>query len=202
MRIGIIGAGQVGATLGRAWAGAGHDVVFGSRDPSGAGVQAAVAGAPGSVAAPVAEAAQAEVVVLTVLGPALVDVVTPISGILAGRVVVNATNVMGGGPTATELLASAAPGARQIRAFNTLGVENFAEPTIDGTPIDLLWVGDDDTVDVAEQLIGDVGLRPVRVGGLDRADLVDAVFRLWIALAIQGGRGRRLGFQVLTPGGR
>ena len=54
----------------------------------------------------------------------------------------------------------------------------------------------------AEQLIGDVGLRPVRVGGLDRADLVDAVFRLWIALAIQGGRGRRLGFQVLTPGGR
>ena len=57
----------------------------------------------------------------------------------------------------------------------------------------------DDTVEVAESLIADVGLRPVRVGALDRADLVDAVFRLWIALAIQGGRGRRLGFQVLTP---
>ena len=199
MRIGIIGAGQVGATLGRAWAAAGHEVVFGSRDPSGAGVQAAVAGAPGSVAAPVAEAAQADVVVLTVPGPALVDVVAPIALVLDGRPVVNATNVMGDGPTATELLASAAPGARQIRAFNTLGVENFAEPTIDGTPINLLWAGDDDTVDVAEQLIGDVGLRPVRIGGLDRADLVDAVFRLWIALAIQGGRGRRLGFQVLTP---
>ena len=137
--------------------------------------------------------------VLTVPGPALVDVVAPIALVLDGRPVVNATNVMGDGPTATELLASAAPGARQIRAFNTLGVENFAEPTIDGTPIDLLWAGDDDTVDVAEQLIGDVGLRPVRIGGLDRADLVDAVFRLWIALAIQGGRGRRLGFQVLTP---
>jgi len=199
VRIGIIGAGQVGATLGRAWAAAGHEVVFGSRDPSGSGVQAAVAGAPGSSAALVADAAQADVVVLTVPGPALPDVAAPIAGLLAGRVVVNATNVMGDGPTATELLAAAAPGARQVRAFNTVGVENFAEPTIDGTTIDLLWVGDDDTVEVVEQLVTDVGLRPVRVGGLDRADLVDAVFRLWIALAIQGGRGRRLGFQVLTP---
>lgn len=155
--------------------------------------------APGSSAALVADAVQADVVVLTVPGPALLDVVAPIAELLAGRLVINATNVMGDGPTATELLAAAAPGARQVRAFNTLGVENFAEPTIDGIAIDLLWVGDDDTVEVVEQLVTDVGLHPVRVGGLDHADLVDAVFRLWIALAIQGGRGRRLGFQVLTP---
>jgi predicted dinucleotide-binding enzyme len=198
VRIGIIGAGRVGATLGSQWARAGHHVVFGSRDPSAAGVMAAVAGAPGSTAALVEEAAEAEVVVVTVPGPALPSLAA-VADRLAGKVVVNASNVMGDGPSATALLAVAAPGARQVRAFNTVGVENMAEPTIDGTPIDLLWAGEEDTVAVAEQLIGDVGFRPVRVGGLDRSDLVDAVFRLWIALAVSGGRGRRLGFQVLTP---
>lgn len=198
MRIGIIGAGRVGATLGSQWAHAGHDVVFGSRDPSAAGVTGAVAGAPGSMAATVDEAAEAEVVVVTLPGPAL-PTLAAVADRLAGKVVVNASNVMGDGPSASDLLVAAAPAARQVRAFNTVGVENMADPVIDGTRIDLLWAGDDDTVDVAERLIDDVGFRPVRVGGLDRSDLVDAVFRLWIALAVAGGRGRRLGFQVLTP---
>lgn len=199
MRIGIIGAGHVGATLGRRWAEAGHDVVFGSREPGSEAVRAVVAAIPGSCAATVADAVDADAVVVAVPGPALAEVVAPIADGLDGRVVVNVANVMGGGRRAAELLAGAAPGARQVRAFNTLGVENFADPVIDGRRLDLLWAGDDDTVEVAEQLITDVGLRPVRVGGIDRAELVDAVFRLWIALAVQGGRGRRLGFQVLTP---
>lgn len=199
MRIGIIGAGRVGTTLGRRWAEVGHEVVFGSRDPGSEAVRSVVSSVPGTSAASTADAADADAVVLTVPGPALAEVVGPIADVLAGRVVVNAANVMGADVSAAEVVAGAAPGARQVRAFNTLGVENFEQPEIDGRRLDLLWAGDDDTVEVAERLIADVGLRPVRVGGIDRADLVDAVFRLWIALAIQGGRGRRLGFQVVTP---
>jgi hypothetical protein len=47
-----------------------------------------------------------------------------------------------------------------------------------------------------EELVDAVGLRPVYVGA-DQEELIDAIFRLWIALAIGQGRGRRLALRVL-----
>ena len=45
MKIGILGAGNVGGSLGKAWAQCGHEIVFGARDPHGERAQQAVAGA-------------------------------------------------------------------------------------------------------------------------------------------------------------
>jgi predicted dinucleotide-binding enzyme len=42
MKIGILGAGNVGGALGTGWAQAGHEVMFSSRDPRGEKVQAMV----------------------------------------------------------------------------------------------------------------------------------------------------------------
>ena len=76
-------------------------------------------------------------------------------------------------------------------AFNTLGWENFAEPDHDGETADLFYCGADDGLGrgVVEGLIRDVGLGPVYVGGLDQADVLDGVLRLWFAVAI-GQRSR------------
>jgi predicted dinucleotide-binding enzyme len=65
---------------------------------------------------------------------------------------------------------------------------------------DLLYCGANDgaTTQLVEGLIADVGFRPVRVGGLDELPAVDGLLHLWFALAIRGGRGRRLAFKVLT----
>ncbi len=49
-----------------------------------------------------------------------------------------------------------------------------------------------------EGLISGVGLRPVRVGGLDQLGLVDMLAGLWFALAFGQGHGRRLAFKVLV----
>ena len=49
---------------------------------------------------------------------------------------------------------------------------------------------------VVETLITDVGLRPVFVGS-DQEELIDALFRLWIALAMGQGRGRRLALRLI-----
>jgi 8-hydroxy-5-deazaflavin:NADPH oxidoreductase len=51
---------------------------------------------------------------------------------------------------------------------------------------------------VAEQMITDIGLRPIYVGGVEQAGLVDAVAGLWFALAFGQGKGRNLAFKVLT----
>ena len=85
------------------------------------------------------------------------------------------------------------------RAFNSLGWENFDDPDFGGVQADLLWCGPDGSAAVlVEELIADVGLRPVRVGGLDQLATVDMVASLWFALALGQGWGRQLAFKVLT----
>ena len=86
-----------------------------------------------------------------------------------------------------------------MRAFNTLGWENFAEPVVAGVRCDLLYGAEDGVArEVAERLIRDVGLEPVWVGGPESFDVVDGVTRLWFTLAFQRRLGRRLAFKVLV----
>ena len=110
---------------------------------------------------------------------------------------IDATNDVGGERLHhAEAYAEHAPGARLVRAFNTLGFEMFADPSVGGEVADLFWCGPDDAG--VERLIADVGLRPVRVGGIDAIDVVDGVGRLWITLVFREGRPRRLAFRMLA----
>jgi predicted dinucleotide-binding enzyme len=186
LRIAVIGAGNIGRTLRTRWAAAGHQVVYGVRRP----------GEPGT--APVADAvAGAEVVVLAVPGAAAKQVVASLGSDLAGKVVVDATNdVQGSGKL--HALDELADGAHPVRAFNTLGWENFADPVVGGVQADLLYAAEEGVAkDTAETLIRDVGLEPVWVGGVEAFDVVDSVTRLWFTLALQRGLGRRLAFKVV-----
>jgi 8-hydroxy-5-deazaflavin:NADPH oxidoreductase len=93
VKIAIIGAGNVGSALGRGWATAGHEIVFGVRDPKAARIQEVVQSAEerarvGTVREAVASS---EVVVLATPWPATRDVVTA-AGPLSGRILVDATN--------------------------------------------------------------------------------------------------------------
>jgi predicted dinucleotide-binding enzyme len=186
MRIAVVGAGNIGRTLGGKWTAAGHHVVYGVRHP----------GEPGTAA--VADAvADADVVVLAVPGAAAKDVIASLGGVLAGKVVVDATNdVQGSGKL--HALDELADGAHPVRAFNTLGWENFADPVVGGVTADLLYAAEEGFAKAtAETLIRDVGLEPVWLGGVDAFDIVDSITRLWFTLALQRKLGRRLAFKVL-----
>lgn len=116
---------------------------------------------------------------------------------LDGRVVVDATNDIAGDRWHhADAYAEHAPGARLVRAFNTLGFELFAEPEIGGEVADLFWCGPEDAG--VDELVADVGLRPVRVGDSDAIDVVDGAARLWITLVFRQGHPRRLAFRMLT----
>jgi len=105
----------------------------------------------------------------------------------------------GAGPlNASAAIASGGSQARSARAFNTSRWENFAAPQIDGVQLDLICCGDDDARAAVPQVVRDVGLNPVWLGGVE---LVDAVARLWFALVFGQGRGRRLALQILEPRG-
>jgi len=189
MRIAVIGVGNIGRTLGAKWAAAGHEVVFGVRFP----------GAPDTVS--VADAvARAEVVALAIPGAAAKDVLATLGQALAGKVVIDATNdVEGAGKL--HALDELADGAHPVRAFNTLGWENFADPVFDGVTADLCYAAEEGHgKEVADRLIADVGLRPVWLGGIEAFDLVDSLTRLWFTLAFSRKLGRRLAFKMLTGG--
>ncbi|MGH9235809.1 MAG: NADPH-dependent F420 reductase, partial [Acidimicrobiales bacterium] len=142
----------------------------------------------------------ADVVLLALPGAATARATAALGPALDGKLVVDATNNPGG-PVLNGLatLGEHAPGAVVARAFNTLGWENFADPDFGGTRADVLWCGPDgDAGALVERLITDVGLRPVRVGGLDQVQLVDTLAGLGLALALGQGRGRHLAVKVLT----
>jgi 8-hydroxy-5-deazaflavin:NADPH oxidoreductase len=184
--IAVIGSGNIGATIGEAWQRAGHDVAYASRSPD----------PPRTVAIPDAISG-AEVVLLAMPGGAVPDVLAEHGDSLDGRVVIDATNDIGGDRLShAEAYADHAPGARFARAFNTLGYEMFAQPSVGGEVADLFWCGPDDAG--VERLIADVGLRPVRVGDIDAIDVVDGVGRLWLTLVFRQGHARRLAFRMLA----
>jgi len=190
MNIAIIGPGFIGTTLGRALAGAGHQVTFGSRDPGGGDV----AGLPAAVA-PIGEAlANAEVVVLALPGSAVAELTSAHRDALDGKLVIDATNQMGA--AVTNGRASLPPTVRYARAFNTLGGENLADPVFADGKADMFFSAPEADRTTVEAVIEDVGLRPVYVGE-DQELLIDNLFQLWIALAMKQGRGRRLAFRLL-----
>jgi hypothetical protein len=202
MRIAIIGSGNIGSTLGAKWAAAGHEIVFGVRDPASdkARKAAASVAAGATLTTPMHALASGEVVLLAIPGDAVAATLADAGAALDGKIVIDATNRFGS-PVVNNLavIAAAAPGAILYRAFNSLGWESFAEPVIDGVQVDLLYCGPDGpTRSVVEQLIAAVGLRPVWIGDQQYVTAVDAVGQIWIALAFGQGMGRRLAFKVLT----
>jgi predicted dinucleotide-binding enzyme len=195
MTIAVVGTGFIGGTLGRAFAKAGKDTVFGSRHPE----DGSVAVDSGATVATIGEAiAKADMVVLALPADAVEDLLRTHGVALAGKVVVDAVNKLGG-PVAhnAELVARYAPEARYARAFNTLGGENFAEPDFGGTRADLFYSAAEQDRAALDDLISAIGLRPMYVGA-NQHDTVDGVLRLWFALAVGQGHGRHLAFRTLT----
>src|SRR5215470_819983 len=135
MEIGILGAGNIGASLGRLWAQKGHAIAFGVRDATK--TRELVTLTRGRAATLADAAATAAVVVLAVPWSAAADAIAA-AGDLAGKIVVDCINpvlpglrglAIGRDTSAAEEIARLAPGARVVKAFNTMGAQtlSFAE---------------------------------------------------------------------------
>jgi predicted dinucleotide-binding enzyme len=192
MRIAVIGKGNIGGSLGSKFLAAGHDVIYGAREAVGEG--------PGG--APVAGLGEAikdaDVVLLAVPGQVVAEVVSEHAAALSGKTVIDAVNRMGAPEfDSRALIAQNAPQARYVRAFNSLGWENFADP-LPGT--NLFFAADPDARATAEELITAVGLTPAYVGDASATATVDGLLPLWFALVKQNGGHRRVALRLLTEG--
>jgi predicted dinucleotide-binding enzyme len=192
MRFAVIGKGNIGGSLGTKWRAAGHDVVYGARDGSGEGPGGAPVRGIGDALK------DADVVVLAVPGQVVADVVTEHGAALAGKTVIDAVNRIGAPEfDSRAIIADAAPQARYVRAFNSLGWENFADP-MPGT--NLFFAADPDARATAEELIKAVGLEPAFLGDATATATVDGLLPLWFALVQQNGGNRRVALRIITEG--
>ncbi len=202
MKISILGAKVIGATLGRKWIKAGHSVMFGVRNIDNPEVRQLVQelGERASVGT-ISETIQSgEIVLFAIPGAAMAETVRDNQKALANKIVIDATNNMTS-PVMNSLAVfqQYAPQAQVFRAFNSLGWENFEDPQFDGIQADLFYCGPEGQSQTQiAQLIADVGLRPIYLGGLDKIQLVDMIGSLWFALAYGQHKGRHLAFKVLT----
>ncbi len=205
MQIAIIGNGNIGGGLGKAWAAKGHHVTFGARDPEDKDL-AALCKQIGANAASVRDAcAGAEVVALAMPWKAVDDVIAA-AGDLRGKVVIDCTNAVAPGfgglvyghtTSAAEEIAKKLPGARVFKSFNAQGAENLANPVYDGVRADNFFCGDDaDGKQLVKQLVEDVGFEAIDAGGLTAARLLEPLMLLWINTSRTLGK-RDIAFKVL-----
>lgn len=211
MKIAIIGAGNVGSTLGEAWARKGHDIFFGVRHPQDDKTRQLVRSLGGKgQAATVAEAAAfGEVVVLATPWHAT-EAAVRAAGDLRGKTVIDCTNPLkpdvsglevGFTTSGAERVAAWATGAKVFKAFNTTGSNNMADPVINGVRTVMFVCGDDEGAKaVVMRLAFDLGFDAVNAGGLEQARLLEPWAMLWISLAFRGGLGRDFGFALLRRG--
>jgi predicted dinucleotide-binding enzyme len=206
MKIGIIGSGNVGATLGRRFAEAGHAVAFGARRPDSPKM-AELAKIPHARVTTTPDAAQSsDVIVLSTPWPATRDALAAL-GDLRGKILLDCTNPLkpdlsgleaGATPSAGEMVAQWAPGARVVKIFNAIGYNIMADPAFPGGPATLFYCGDDAAAKSAARDLGaQIGFDPVDAGPLTQARLLEPLALLWISLAYAAGQGREIAFRLV-----
>ena len=177
LKIGIVGTGRVGGTLGTVWAKAGHSVMFSSLDLEHDKALAASVGANARAGTPREAAAFGEVLLISVPYHALPSVGKDLGELLKGKIVIDTCNPIegrdgetgawarekGAGYASAELL----PGARIVRAFNAVGYMRMADAAQRTPRSGMPMAGDDaKAIAVASALVRDIGFEPVVVGPL------------------------------------
>jgi predicted dinucleotide-binding enzyme len=209
MKVAILGAGNVGRTLGTGLAAAGHEILYAVREPD-APKNAALAGER-SRALPVRDAVAAADVVVLATPWSATEAALASAGDFGGKPLLDATNPIGPGFVLThghtdsggEQVQRWAPSAKVVKAFNTTGLENMADPRYGDARAAMFVCGDDaDACAVALRLAGELGFEAVRVGGLDRARVLEPAAVLWISLAMSPANGRNIAFGLLRRGVR
>ena len=200
MNIGIIGAGNMGAALGKIFAQNGHSVLFSfSQDPQKLKAAAQAAGVNARTGTP-AEAAQFGEVIFVGVPFAALETALEAAGSLDGKIVLTSvsplkpdfegktTGLAAVSPiSAAERIAELAPGAKVVEAFNMTFAETLAADSrqVGGQRPSLPYCGDDKAAKATvHQLIEQCGYEALDFGPLIVARTLETLATAWVQVAV------------------
>ena len=204
MRVGILGSGDVGQTLGSGLIRLGHEVKIGSRDPQSAKLNAWLASAgEGASTGTFAEAASfGELVILAVAWPGTENAIRLAKAQnFAGKTVIDTTNpllftsaglppelAIGHTKSAGEQVQQWLPQSRVVKAFNSIGSAHMVHPAFPGGPPDMPICGNDaGAKKIVSDLLASLGWNVIDLGNIENSRYLEPLAMVWIAYGFRSG---------------
>ena len=190
MNIGIIGKGNVGSALQRGLERAGHTVTTVGNDPD----------------AMRQTASGADVVIIAVPFRAVSDAVRSLGGTVDGKVLIDATNVIGPerqlaigfSTSGAEEVQKQAPAAQVVKAFNTMFAQHMDSGRLKGETLSAFVASDHGAAkQTVMRLAADIGFDAIDAGPLRNARLLEPMGYQMIQLGVAVGMGRDIGFKIV-----
>lgn len=206
MKIAVLGAGVVGATLAHGWAKAGHEIAFGARNAASDKVTKALAAIPGARALEIAAAVAWSHCALLATPWGGTEPMLRAAGDFRGKPLLDATNpltpgyelAIGHTTSGGEQVQAWAPTAKVVKIFNTTGYDNMREPRYGTSRAAMIYAGDDAAAKkVAHELADGLGFEPLDLGPLMTARYLEPAAIVWIRLAYMQQLGRNIAFGLL-----
>jgi 8-hydroxy-5-deazaflavin:NADPH oxidoreductase len=207
MKIGVIGAGNMGSSLGKFWAQNGHQLMFSySRDAAKLQKIAEAIGSNATVGTPTEAVQFADVVLLSVPYGAIADALNA-AGSLKGKILFSCVNALlpdmsgmavGTTTSAAEEIAKLDSGARVVEALPLFAeVLNSPSQRFDDQIATIFYTGDDEEAkQVVADLLREIDVEVVDAGGLKNSRFVEPAMMLLIQLAYAQNMGQ-VGFKLL-----
>ncbi len=204
MKIAILGAAGVGATLGKRFAAIGHEIYFGVLNPSKHADKTSFA-----TIGTVAEASKnADLIVLAIPFAKVAEAIGNCSDI-SGKIIVDCTNPLkmvdgklglslGFDTSAAEQIAEIAKGAKVVKCFNQTGVVNMDNPEYEnGKAVQFVCGDDAEARETVRKLAETIGFDAIDAGELKNARLLESFAALWIHLAFTTDLKLNFAFSLL-----
>lgn len=203
MNVGILGSGDVARTLGNGFIATGHTVRLGSRTPGSDALAdwKKNVGPLGSTGTFASAAEFGELLVLSTHGVQNASAIELAGKAhFAGKVLIDTTNPLNFTPEGAPLLAvgfndSAGegvqrllPGAKVVKAFNTVGSPHMFRPQFQGGPPDMFYCGNDaDAKRQVAAILTAFGWNPIDIGGIEGSRLLEPMCVLWVTSGMRLG---------------
>jgi NADPH-dependent F420 reductase len=205
MNIGILGAGNMGGTLGKIWAQRGNEVFIGTRSVEKAlELSKLVNMRAGSYES---AAIFGDVIFIGTPWSATESMLKELAALLKGKIVIDCTNALAAdflslsippSVSAGELIQSWLPESKVVKAYNTIGAKVLLNPNYDGTIATGFYCGNDTGAKkIVAELIAQSGFEPIDCGDLKQARNLEAMTLLFLNLAFKQGMGGQIAFKLL-----
>lgn len=206
MKIGIIGAGDVGGTLGMRWRQKGHEIMFGIRNRQSQNVQKLIELDKNLEFGEIRETvAFGDVIVFAVPWNSVEETIR-IAGNLTDKILIDPTNPLTPdlkglaleNTSAAEKISNLTKSTKVVKAFNMIGAKTLSNLIYDSQRADLFICGDDSHAkQIVRELAIDIGFDVIDVGPLVNARLLESLALLWIELAFRQQMGPNIAFKLL-----